>query len=631
MYNVRIIASSLACIGTLVWFGFFVQATQALNVTSFKDTISTSWPGEYSNHTLRFTLGTSMPPGAYFDFTPPPGFSITSDGTFSFRNVQMFVNGSARLSSDTLAAGIDNIDVTPGEPGNIRYILNPAAGINDGDTIEFRFGTHTSTSVNEEVIFFDGFATTTTPADAPGIQNSSSTGMHKFLMVGTGGFEPVSANFVIFLTAPVGLGPGDTTEEIPPFRFGGAPSSSISGTSQFVEISLETDEFADCSYSTTPGVEYASKPVAFNSAGLVIHSAIVVVAPGNLYTYYVRCIDDEGNFNIDDYEIIFSVNDAPTGNPNAEGEVEGDGTGTGDDGSGSGEGGGGTEGGTEGETSTVGPTTGGGGDGGGGGGGGGNRTGGEPGGGFENSGPYESGDGLVTINGFAFPGSEVFVLVDGKIAEQERAAANGSFSVEIKNIARGAYTFGIYAVDRTGIKSSTYSTSFTVAGARASALSNIILPPSIKVTPDPVPNGGTATFTGYAQPNAVVAIESRLENVNASLKTLSATADASGLWSAALPTAGFTQGTYQVRAKATPPASSATNFSQWSVYGVGQAAVVRTNADLNRDGKVNLTDFSILLFWWGTDGGNSNPPADINSDGNVSLTDFSILLFNWTG
>ena len=33
----------------------------------------------------------------------------------------------------------------------------------------------------------------------------------------------------------------------------------------------------------------------------------------------------------------------------------------------------------------------------------------------------------------------------------------------------------------------------------------------------------------------------------------------------------------------------------------------------------------------GSDSGDSDPSADINQDGRVSLTDFSILLFNWTG
>jgi hypothetical protein len=50
-------------------------------------------------------------------------------------------------------------------------------------------------------------------------------------------------------------------------------------------------------------------------------------------------------------------------------------------------------------------------------------------------------------------------------------------------------------------------------------------------------------------------------------------------------------------------------------------------SDINGDNKVNLTDFSILLFNWNT----TDPDADINQDGIVNLTDFSILLFQWTG
>jgi hypothetical protein len=105
------------------------------------------------------------------------------------------------------------------------------------------------------------------------------------------------------------------------------------------------------------------------------------------------------------------------------------------------------------------------------------------------------------------------------------------------------------------------------------------------------------------------------------------------LWSLQIDTNGFSNGTYKIRAKAKQLTGLLleTNFSDYTFYGVGQAADVPLNPDLNRDGKVNLTDFSILLFWWGGNGGNSNPPADINRDGKVNLTDFSILLFNWTG
>jgi len=39
-------------------------------------------------------------------------------------------------------------------------------------------------------------------------------------------------------------------------------------------------------------------------------------------------------------------------------------------------------------------------------------------------------------------------------------------------------------------------------------------------------------------------------------------------------------------------------------------------------------DFSILLYNWGIP---KNPTADLNGDGRVNLTDFSIMLYYWTG
>lgn len=49
--------------------------------------------------------------------------------------------------------------------------------------------------------------------------------------------------------------------------------------------------------------------------------------------------------------------------------------------------------------------------------------------------------------------------------------------------------------------------------------------------------------------------------------------------------------------------------------------------DINSDGKVNITDLSMLLSAWGT----SNAAADLNNDGTVNITDLSMLLSNWTG
>ena len=47
-------------------------------------------------------------------------------------------------------------------------------------------------------------------------------------------------------------------------------------------------------------------------------------------------------------------------------------------------------------------------------------------------------------------------------------------------------------------------------------------------------------------------------------------------------------------------------------------------ADLNRDGRVNIFDLSILLRNWGKSG-----TGDLNSDGRVNIFDLSVLLRNW--
>lgn len=211
------------------------------------------------------------------------------------------------------------------------------------------------------------------------------------------------------------------------------------------------------------------------------------------------------------------------------------------------------------------------------------------------------------------------------------AGSDGKFNATLSAIAKGVYTFGIYATDSNNVKSSTFSTTFSVQGARTSNLSNINIMPSIKVTPDPVNPGQALTFSGYAIPNSTLTIENLKDKSSASLKSFTTTSNSSGAWTLNVDTNGFSNGTYKVRAKSVQTDGATSNFSNYTYYGVGERAAVGINADLNRDGKVNLTDFSILLFWWGRDGGASDPPADINRDGTVSLTDFSILLFNWTG
>jgi len=606
---------------------FFVSA---LNIHEYKDTISDSGPSEQSNHTFEFILDTAIGAGSTIEITPPDGFTVMSTSTFAERNVELLVNGVKRVSSSTAAAGVDKVEITAGSPGFFRYTLAPDYNIAAGSRLQIKIGNHTSVAQEFFTSFSTTTGTTTIQGDVEPIINSAVTGVHKVGLEIYDGTLVASTDFVIFLNEKVNIPGADTRESVPPYRFNPQPTGAIGGTTLSAEISLETDELAVCKYDVVPDISFGSMPITFTNTGQIFHSQVVAITADSVNRFYVRCIDDEGNFNIDDFVIVFTVNEMPQGTANTVGSTSGDGTGSGNSGTGTGNGDGGQSGNANGIAPLEGGTDGVGGSGGGGGGGSGANTSSSAGGGFGADAPYRSGDGQVIISGYAYPNSKVSILVDGNFVQTINSNSTGAYSVTLDAIARGVYTFGVYAEGPDKVRSSTFSTSFTVTGARTTSLSNINVAPSIKVSPDPVQPGQVLTFSGYGLPNADVTIENGRLNSKTS-QNLTATTDSAGRWSVTTDTGSFSVDTYQVRAKSKQTTGQATNFSEYTFYGVGKTADVPINADLNRDEKVNLIDFSILLFWWNTNGGNSSPPADINQDGNVSLTDFSILLFNWTG
>lgn len=622
-----------AAVSVVVMF-VALDTSEARNIREYSNTLSTSAPEEASNHTFNFTVLEAVPAGATFTFDFPSTFTLSTT-SLNARNVEMFVNDSARPASSTADTFVDSVSIVAGSGGQVSYTLSSFGSVVVEDEITFKIGNHTSSASSGATTFSTTTGTTTTSGDESAITNPATPGTYSIQMDISGAGSTIDTDFVVAITDQVGVGPADTTETVPPFRFDPAPTSTIGGTTLSVEISMRTNEFAICKWSSVPDTPFNSMSNTFDDTGIIFHSTVVSVTRGTLNTFYVRCIDDEDNFNITDFEIAFVVNDQPTGTPNSEGDVEGDGTGDGNEGSGAGTGSGAPDSSADGTGSTGGSSSGGGGGGGGSGGSGGNGTAGDggdtAGGGFETvDGAYPSGDAQVVIRGYAFPGSDVYIQVDGETVDTTSADSNGEYEITLEEIARGAYTFGVYVVDDDGVRSSTFSTSFTVSGGRTSALSNVNVMPSITVDPDPVTPGQTLTVSGYAIPNAEVTIENERDGASVSRREFTTQSDDDGYWEIEIATDSFGQSTYKVRARAVA-GSITTNFSNYTFYGVGQEAEGELNADLNTDGGVNLTDFSILLFWWESDGGDSSPPADINQDGRVNLTDFSILLFQWTG
>jgi hypothetical protein len=156
-----------------------------------------------------------------------------------------------------------------------------------------------------------------------------------------------------------------------------------------------------------------------------------------------------------------------------------------------------------------------------------------------------------------------------------------------------------------------------------------MVPPTIRAGATQVNPGAVIALSGQTVPSVTVQV-----SINNGLRTITATADESGQWTTNFDTSGLGAATYTAKARFIEGTGAVRRESSYGTLlqlNVGVEGRPLSNSDLNRDGKVNLVDFSILVFWWGSPGGNSNPPADINGNGRVGLEDFSILLFNWTG
>lgn len=240
----------------------------------------------------------------------------------------------------------------------------------------------------------------------------------------------------------------------------------------------------------------------------------------------------------------------------------------------------------------------------------------------------ELGDTQVSILGRAFPNTTVTILIDGTSVGTVRSNSRGEFQFNTDS-EPGTTSFSFYAIDSSGTRSATVNTTFDVTQGAVTNVSGILIPPTIRASNASPNPGDTITLSGQTVPGGTVEV-----SIDAGSEVLTTTSDAQGLWSLVFDTRTVSIATHTVRARFI---SGTGSVKTESIYGtalqlfVGVEGKATNNADLNRDTKVNLIDFSVLIFWWGTAGAGATPSADINGNGRVGLEDFSILLFNWTG
>lgn len=238
------------------------------------------------------------------------------------------------------------------------------------------------------------------------------------------------------------------------------------------------------------------------------------------------------------------------------------------------------------------------------------------------------GDTQVSITGIGYPGTTVNFLLDAKTIGSVRTNNAGRF--EFATVASpGTATLGIWSTDNSNRRSITVNNTFDVTQGAVTNVSGLIVPPTIFVANPKIIPGTPLVVVGQTIPNAKVEI-----HFNKSETIATATSGSDGVYTLTYNTNTLKRAQYTIKARSvtgTAPLFTQSSFSSSVQLFVGVDGAASTPSDLNRDGKIDLIDFSILIFWWQTAGGDSDPPADISGNGKVSLEDFSILLFNWTG
>lgn len=238
----------------------------------------------------------------------------------------------------------------------------------------------------------------------------------------------------------------------------------------------------------------------------------------------------------------------------------------------------------------------------------------------------------VVFRGMAYPGSTVTILKDGQVAVVAPSSPDANFDISVGNLSAGTYTFGVWAQDTQQNRSLTQAFTITVTAGTTTVVSGIFLPPTIAVDKTSVERGEPLGILGQSVPSAEITI---IVNSETELIKITA-ADSAGSWFYKLDTLELEEGDHSTKARAKTSTDIST-FSPTVAFYVGTRVVdVPTvlKGDLNKDGRVNLVDFSIGAYWYRRSLSEAFAVIEaerLNGDGRIDLVDFSIMAYYWTG
>ena len=224
---------------------------------------------------------------------------------------------------------------------------------------------------------------------------------------------------------------------------------------------------------------------------------------------------------------------------------------------------------------------------------------------------------LFRFDGFAYPDGKIFLYDNNAPFSQLLNDVSGRFATSFRLMSlEDKHVFSVIAYDREGNVSP--SKTFPSELYERGGLTDILIAPTITLHKRALGNNETLRISGYATPGNKVQVEIDGRIVG-TVPTI-----ASGYYALLAPLSSFTKSGHMARALQITVQSRTSDYSLLKAFQISEPFAV--HADLNNDGKLTVSDWSIFLSSWISRDDIARKKIDFNSDGRITIFDLSVFL-----
>ena len=211
---------------------------------------------------------------------------------------------------------------------------------------------------------------------------------------------------------------------------------------------------------------------------------------------------------------------------------------------------------------------------------------------------------LLVVTGFTAPGTFITLGENGAVIATSLSAGDGSYTLSVSGLSSSGHVFTISGTDSHNLTTAITTETVYTLPQTVTTVSDVLLSPTIQVAPPTIAPGDVLTISGSAKPLTTVNVFTE-----SPLVAYAVTSDVNGDWTYQL--AAATTQTYQpgqYRAYANAQENSGTQSITSNTVNFTVALPPNTDnpppdcdishGDLNCDNKTNLTDFSIMMFYF---------------------------------